>query len=157
MILFLAHVVIKVTMMMMNLMNLTILAICTIISINLLMMMKEMKKFVMILINSYSMILMLLMKSHKTMSFRIMDFSLPMLAIHFATFSIMIVWNGFLDMLFSTRLLFAQKDMEGHKYLACSNKGTSLNISCLLHLIAKPTALHGVFIVHLDLLPFLLL
>jgi hypothetical protein len=116
MILILAHVVIKVTTtMMMNQMDLTILAIYTMISINSLMMMKEMKKFVMIPIYSYSMILMLLMKSHKTMLFRIMDFSLPMLVIHFTMFSIMIVWNGFLNMLFSTRLLFAQKDMEGHK------------------------------------------
>ncbi len=118
-------------------MDLMILAICMIISINLLMMMKEMKKFVMILIYFYSMILTLLMKSNKTMPFRIVDFSLPMLAIHFATFSIMIVWNGFLDMLFSTRLLFAQKDMEGHKYLARSNKGTLFNVLRLLHLIAQ--------------------
>ncbi len=101
-------------------------------------MMREMKKlFVMIPIYSYSMILTLLMKSHKTILFRIMDFSLPMLVIHFMTFSIMIVWNGFLDMLFSTRLLFARKDMEGHKYLARSNKGTLFNILCLLHLIAQ--------------------
>ena len=58
MILFLAHVVNKVTTtMMMNQMDLTILAIYTIISINLLMMMKEMKKlFVMIPIYSYSII-----------------------------------------------------------------------------------------------------
>jgi hypothetical protein len=123
--------------MMMNQMDLMILAIYTMISINLLMMMKEMKKFVMIPIYFYSMILALLMKSHKTMLFRIMDFSLPILVIHFATFSIMIIWNGFLDMLFSTRLLFARKDMEGHKYLACSNKGTLFNILCLLHLIAQ--------------------
>ncbi len=124
-------------MMMMNQMDLTILVIYTIILISLLMMMKEMKKFVMILIYSYSMILTLLMKSHKTMLFRIMDFSLPMLVIHFTMFSIMIIWNGFLDMLFSTRLLFAQKDMEGHKYLASSNKGTLFNVLCLLHLIVQ--------------------
>ncbi len=130
---FFSHLVIKVTMIMMNLMDLTILVICTIIPFNLLMMMK---KIVMILIYSYSMILMLFMKSHKTMLFRIMDFSLSMLAIHFATFSIMIVWNGSLDMLFSTRLLFVRKNMEGHKCLAHSNKGTLFNVLCLLHLIA---------------------
>ena len=93
--------------------------------------------FVMIPIYFYSMILTLLMKSYKTMSFRIMDFSLPMLVIHFTTFAIMIIWNGFLDKLFSTRLLFAQKDMEGHKYLARSNKGTLFNVLRLLHLIAQ--------------------
>jgi hypothetical protein len=104
------------------------------------MMMKEMKKlFVMIPIYSYSMILTLLMKSHKhkTILFRIMDFSLPMLVIHLVTFPIMTVWNGFLDILSSTRLLFARKDMEGHKYLARSNKGTLFNVLRLLHLIAQ--------------------
>jgi len=111
MILFLAQVVIKVTTAMtINLMDLTMLVIVyMIISINLLMMMKEMKKCLIVIpIYSYSIILTLLTKSHKTMLFRIMDFSLPMLVTHFAAFSIMIVWNGFLDMLFSTRLLFAQ-------------------------------------------------
>jgi hypothetical protein len=122
---------------MMNQMDHTILAIHTIISINLLMMMKETKKYVLILIYSFSMFLMLLMKSHKTMSIRIMDFSLPMLVIQFAMFSIMIVWNMFLGMLFLTRLLFPQKDMEGHKYLARSNKGTLFNVLHLLHLIAQ--------------------
>jgi hypothetical protein len=37
----------------------------------------------------------------------------------------------------STRLLFARKDMEGHKYLACSNKGTLFKVLHLLHLIAQ--------------------
>jgi hypothetical protein len=66
-----------------------------------------------------------------------MDFSPPMPVIHVVRFSIMIVWNGFLDMLFSTRLLFARKDMEGHQYLALSNKGTLFNVLRLLHLIAQ--------------------
>jgi hypothetical protein len=83
------------------------------------------------------MILTLPMKSHRTILFRIIDFSPPMPVIHVVTFFIMIVWNGFLDMLFSTRLLFARKDMEGHQYLARSNKGTLFNVLRLLHLIAQ--------------------
>jgi hypothetical protein len=124
-------------MMMMNQINHTILSIYVMISINLLRMMKEMKKIVIILTYVYSMFLTLPMKSHKTMSFRIMVFSLPMLVTHFAMLSIMIVWNGFLVMLFSIRMLLAQKDTEGHKYLAHSNKGTLFNVLHLLHLIAQ--------------------
>ena len=82
----------------------------------------------------YTTIWMLLMKSQKTMFFRIMVSLLPIRAMQLVTFFTMIVWNASLDMCYSTWLLPACLDTEGRPSVVRRHKGTSYNVLRLLYL-----------------------